>query len=339
MGYYESAYGGFAPYVPVAERRRRAAREVASLRKKGKRTAPVVISGRAIATTFWGRAWCDNLEAYSDYANRLPRGRTYVRNGSVLDLQIEPGEVSALVMGSHLYRVKISISPIARAQWQALIKECAGRIDSLVELLRGRLSQGVMELITRKGTGLFPGPRELLLGCSCPDSAILCKHVAAALYGVGARLDAEPELLFRLRQVDQLDLITQASTAHTLSRGTASPRRSALAGADLAELFGIELDPGTAQSPTPAPPSLPKPAPAKAPAKAVPKSPPKRPRPPAPRPKIRAEMSRQELLASGIAASLVALWLRADLLLPSGKRGVYKTTAAVRRQLATLLSR
>lgn len=377
MGYYQTHYEDFQPYVPVAERRRRAAREIASLRKKGKQTAPVIIAGRTIATTFWGRAWCDNLESYSDYANRLPRGRTYVRNGSVLDLAIQAGAISALVMGSQLYRVRITISPLARARWQALIKECAGRIDSLVELLRGRLSQGVMEVITRKGTGLFPSPREIELSCSCPDSAVMCKHVAAALYGVGARLDEHPELLFALRQVEQLELITQASAAHTLSRGAAAKRPSALAGADLSELFGIELDPGA--SPVPQPPSLPAarktPSPrrtaaassskqAPAPSPAVPKAPssrraaaspsfapspavPKtslrraagvRPAAVRPRPKVRAKMTRKELLTAGVAESLLQLWLRTGLLLPSGERGIYRTTALVRRQLAALLS-
>src|SRR5215210_3121992 len=137
----------YKPYVPVAQRRAQAAREVQKRRKNGEAITPVVIEGRTIVHTFWGKAWCDNLESYSDYANRLPRGRTYVRNGSVLDLSIESGKISALVMGSQLYRVHVSISPIGRAQWQALIQECAGRIDSLVELLRGRLSQGVMEII------------------------------------------------------------------------------------------------------------------------------------------------------------------------------------------------
>lgn len=356
MGYYQSHYGDFQPYVPVAERRRRAAREIASLRKKGKPTAPVIIAGRTIATTFWGRAWCDNLESYSDYANRLPRGRTYVRNGSVLDLAIQPGAISALVMGSQLYRVRIKISPLGRARWQALIKECAGRIDSLVELLRGRLSQGVMKVITRKGTGLFPSPREIELSCSCPDSAVMCKHVAAALYGVGARLDEHPELLFALRQVEQLELITRASAAHTLSRGATAKRPSALAGADLSELFGIELDPGAPPVPQAAPTPAARKTPSSrraaagpsskqvpAPAPAASKAPPRRVssvRPAAvrPRPKVRAEMTRKELLAGGVAASLLQLWLRTGLLLPSGERGIYRTTAPVRRQLTALLS-
>ena len=181
---------------------------MAKLRKKGHPVAPVVIEGRAIVTTFWGKAWCDNLESYHDFENRLPRGRTYVRNGSVLDLQIAPREVTAMVSGSSIYKVTVSIDAVPTARWKSICKDCAGGIDSLVELLQGRLSQGVMERICRQGLGLFPGPPEIRFTCSCPDYASMCKHVAAVLYGVGARLDAQPELLFRLRAVDEKDLVT-----------------------------------------------------------------------------------------------------------------------------------
>src|SRR5688500_5191590 len=95
----------FRPYVTAAERRRKAARAAAKMTKTGKQLSPITLAGRKIAATFWGKAWCDNLEAYSDYANRLPRGRTYVRNGSVVDLQISEGTVTALVSGSELYRI------------------------------------------------------------------------------------------------------------------------------------------------------------------------------------------------------------------------------------------
>ena len=156
MSYYDR---GWAPYVPVAERRRRAVLAMGKLAKKGHPVAPVVITGRAIVTTFWGKAWCDNLESYHDFENRLPRGRTYVRNGSVVDLQIAPREVTAMVSGSSLYRVTVGIDPVPRAQWRSICKDCAGGIDSLVELLQGRLSQGVMERICRQGLGLFPAPR------------------------------------------------------------------------------------------------------------------------------------------------------------------------------------
>src|SRR5215471_9576958 len=191
----------FRPYVPVAERRRRALHEMEKRRKKGHDISPVVLRGRTIAKTFWGKAWCDNLEAYSDYDNRLPRGRTYVRNGSVVDLQIAAGTIRAFVAGSDLDEVTVSVTPVSKARWKSICVDCAGGIDSLVELLQGRFSKGVMERICRQNAGLFPSPKEIKLKCSCPDWAGMCKHVAAVLYGIGARLDEKPELLFHLHSV------------------------------------------------------------------------------------------------------------------------------------------
>ena len=198
----------------LRKRRANAARELAKLAKKsGCAASPVVSSGRAIASTFWGKAWCDNLEAYSDFANRLPRGRTYVRNGSVVDLQISKGIVTARVAGSELYRIQVRIKPLAPNLWKSIQAECAGKIDSLIELLQGKLSSAVMQIVTRRERGLFPTPKEIDLDCSCPDWADLCKHVAASLYGVGVRLDQKPELLFLLRGVDPADLISKVSAA------------------------------------------------------------------------------------------------------------------------------
>jgi uncharacterized Zn finger protein len=236
------AWGWFQwrPYVPVAVRRRNAAREIARLKKKGEPVAPVVLQGRTIASSFWGKAWCDNLEAYSDFENRLPRGRTYVRNGSVMDLQVRPGAVAALVSGSELYRVSVAIKPLPRPRWRAVVKECAGRIDSLVELLQGKFSRAVMEVLIRPRTGLFPSPKEISFKCSCPDWAGMCKHVAATLYGVGARFDAEPALFFRLRQVDQMQLLTAAGSGAALAG--ADGKRKRIAESKLAEVFGIEID-------------------------------------------------------------------------------------------------
>jgi len=233
-------YDGWPPYVPVAERRRKAMREMEKLKKKGHPVAPVVIEGRTIAKTFWGKAWCDNLERYSDYENRLPRGRTYVRNGSVVDLHIAPGEVKAYVSGSKLYRIAVKIEPVPKPRWNALVRDCAGAIDSLVELLQGRFSKGVMEHICRQETGLFPSPKEIKLSCSCPDSAYMCKHVAAVLYGIGARLDQQPELLFKLRQVDEMELIATAGEGLTLSTAV-SVGDKILGQNNLSELFGLDM--------------------------------------------------------------------------------------------------
>ena len=233
----------WAPYVPVAERRRKAAAEMAKLVKKGQSISPVVVQGRAIATTAWGKAWCANMESYSDYANRLPRGRTYVRNGSVVDLQITPGTVTARVSGSSIYRTTITVKPVPKAKWQQICADCAGGIDSLVELLQGRLSKGVMDRLCRQGDGLFPVPKDVHFDCSCPDGAYMCKHVAAVLYGIGARLDSKPELLFTLRQVDAAELLSEAGSG--VVTAPAAGERT-LAGDDVGALFGLEMDVVTA---------------------------------------------------------------------------------------------
>ena len=238
MAFYD---WGFSPYVSVAQRRREAERELAKRRKQGHKVSPVVIDGRKIADTFWGKAWCDNLERYSDYANRLPRGRTYVRNGSVVDLQIASGAINALVSGSSLYEVTLTVKPVPKAKWKSICVDCSGAIDSLVELLQGRLSKGVMERICRQNEGLFPSPPEINLSCSCPDSAYMCKHVAAVLYGVGARLDHQPELLFLLRGVDQKELIAQAGQSIPMSKQVPASRRVLAGDQDLADIFGLEI--------------------------------------------------------------------------------------------------
>jgi uncharacterized Zn finger protein len=235
-------YWGWRPYGPVAERRRNAVREIEQRRKKGHAVSPVVIQGRKIVKTFWGKAWCENLERYSDYANRLPRGRTYVRNGSVIDLQITPGTIEALVSGSSIYEVKVTVTPVGKARWKSICNDCSGAIDSLVELLQGRFSKGVMERICRQNTGLFPSPREIRLSCSCPDWAGMCKHVAAVLYGIGARFDEHPELLFRLHEVNEQDLIAKAGKALPLAREGPAPSK-VLASEGLADIFGLELAP------------------------------------------------------------------------------------------------
>ncbi len=255
MAWY--GYGGwsFDPYVPVAVKQARAARAVARVaRQRGRAAEPVVIQrrGRGIATTFWGTAWCDNLERYMDFANRLPRGRTYVRNGSVVDLAIARGTVEALVAGRELYTVKVRIAQMKPARWRVVVTRCTGRIGSLVGLLRGELSPEVLAVLADAREGLFPEPREITMECSCPDWADMCKHVAAVLYGVGVRLDEKPELFFTLRQVDQTELLSSATSGAVSRAGTGARKR--IAAAKLSDVFGIDIEaeppaPGGARTP------------------------------------------------------------------------------------------
>jgi uncharacterized Zn finger protein len=229
----------FPEYVPVAERKQKAAQKVAKLKKDGKHVSPVIISGRLIAKTFWGKAWCKHFESLGDYTNRLPRGRSYVRNGAVVDLAIAEGVIHAQVQGSYLYKVTISITACSTAQWQKLVKECSGKIDTLIELLQGKFSKHIMEIMVDKDRGLFPLPREIKISCSCPDYASLCKHSAAVLYGIAARLDEKPEDLFTLRQVDYMKLIDSSNMATDL---TNQQDANILDDTDLSALFGIEID-------------------------------------------------------------------------------------------------
>ncbi len=244
-GYFE-----WAPYVPVAQRRAKAAAFAERLAKKEKRRLePVKIEGRKIATTFWGQGWCDNLERYSDFENRLPRGRTYARNGSVIDLNIQRGEIKAIVSGSEVYRVSVSIKTLPAAEWKRICADCSESVESVIDLLRGRFDKAVMERLTRIDGGLFPQPSQIEMKCSCPDWSVLCKHVAAALYGVGARLDSAPEMLFALRGVDHVELASHAITAGNVERTLAADRDASLAGTDLGDIFGIDLE--SSESPKP----------------------------------------------------------------------------------------
>ena len=225
---------------PMAARRARAQREMEKLRRKGLNVQPVRIEGRKIARMFWGQAWCLHLESFSDFENRLPRGRSYVRNGLVCHLEIARGEVHAKVGGHGLYTVKVTVKTLPRKKWTLLRQRCLGRIDSLLELLSGRLSDSVMRVVTDRREGMFPLHGEIRLACSCPDWAVMCKHVAAVLYGVGARLDEKPELLFLLRGVDHEELIA-AEVGVAAATGRAKSGRKLIATKALEEVFGIEM--------------------------------------------------------------------------------------------------
>ena len=234
------------PYVPVAVRQARALNKMEKLRKKGLCVRPVKIEGRQIAQSFWGQAWCDHLEKFSDYENRLPRGRAYIRNGLVCHLEINEGAIRAIVSGTELYNVSIEIKKLAPKKWKDIKKRCAGQIGSLLELLQGRLSKSVMTVVADRDNGLFPHPKEISLHCSCPDWAVMCKHVAAVMYGVGARLDEKPDLLFLLRGVDHEELISAEAGIAAVSNVSESDGHPRIAESDLSHLFGIEMTEGEA---------------------------------------------------------------------------------------------
>ena len=239
-------YWGYPEYVTVAEKKARAARNLKELSKKSPNMKPVVIEGGAIAGTWWGKAWNRNLEQYADYSNRIGRGRNYVRHGAVLDLQIESGEVNALVQGSRSkpYSVSIKIQTLKKDIWNKIKTSCEDTLESFQKLLAGAFPKALGEIFTSRDTGMFPAPREIKFSCSCPDWASMCKHVAAVLYGVGARLDEDPKLFFRLRDADISKLIKQTVTDKTKKLLDKAARKSSriIEDTDLSTVFGIDFD-------------------------------------------------------------------------------------------------
>ena len=313
----------FRPYVPVARRRDKAAVEAARARERGEPLDPVRVGGHRIATTAWGHAWCEHIEGFGDYANRLPRGRTYVRNGSVVHLEIRRGEIRSQVMGSELYEQRIEIEPCKPATWKRVRRRCAGSIGSLIELLEGRLSSEVMAAMTAERDGLLPDLRHVRMACSCPDWAALCKHLASVLYGVGARLDGRPELLFLLRGVDPGEMVDGAALP---GRGTSAPPGTRVLEGDLSSVFGIELEEeptttdsrrGTRRAPARRPVAG---AGSKASAASSAKT-------------RKRKVSRQELLRAGVPAGTISTWLRQGVLRASTERGVYLHTRDSRTRL------
>lgn len=240
-----SDYYGFPRYVTVSEKRAKAAKKLEQLKKKNKNINPVIIHGSKLSNTWWGQAWNKNLESYADYSNRIGRGKSYVRHGAILDLKIHPGKVTALVQGSRSkpYSLEIKIKAIQKAKWSKIKKACQGNLSSVSKLLEGKFPKDLQNIFTEKGKGLFPSPREIDFNCSCPDWASMCKHIAAALYGIGSRLDDDPSLFFTLRKVKLDDLVSEVAQDKSKSMLSKAKKKSSrvIDDSDVSEMFGIDI--------------------------------------------------------------------------------------------------
>ncbi|MBC8180936.1 hypothetical protein H8E88_07415 [candidate division KSB1 bacterium] len=243
MSYYDY---GFPRYVSVGEKKAKAAKKLAQLKKKNKDINPIVLNGSKLTNTWWGKAWNKNLEAYADYSNRIGRGRSYVRHGAVLDLKIQAGKVTALVQGteSRPYSVEIDIESIPKTKWNKIKKACQGKLASVAKLIDGKFPKELQEIFTEKGSGLFPKPSEINFDCSCPDWASMCKHVAAALYGIGSRLDENPSLFFILRKVKIDDLVSEVAKDKSKSMLSKAKTKTSrvIDDSDVSKMFGIDID-------------------------------------------------------------------------------------------------
>lgn len=274
------------------DRIRVAAEATARAKARGKPFEPVVGTGRKLARSVWGQAWCRHIESFHDFQNRLPRGRTYLRSGSVADLRIEPGRISARVAGRRLYEARIDVAACPTTTWNAVVESCRGGVSSLVALLEGRLPDAMLRQMGEVEDGLFPDLRQVKLSCSCPDWARLCKHLAAVLYGVGVRLDERPDLLFVLRRVDPQDLVDTRALPST-------PSAEDTLTEDLSGLFGVEIDLSSSPSPSPSPSA-----------------------------REPQYVRRSELLDFGVDAGTIQRWLTRGVLRRTDERGWYEHTDA-----------
>ena len=228
---------------PDAEQLKQNARQTIQKEKaRGKQPEPVVIQGRSIVKSWWGQAWCDNLERYADYESRLERGKRYVRTGAVVDLKIQKGKVLARVQGRRKtpYKIEIRISPLSEERCQRAIEKCSRKIENLEQLVNGNFPEELKEVFLGE-QGLFPKPREISFNCSCPDWALMCKHVAAVLYGIGARVDENPFLFFELRGIDagRFVDVPLANRVENMLANADTPSERIIMGNNWEDLFGV----------------------------------------------------------------------------------------------------
>jgi uncharacterized Zn finger protein len=220
-----------------------AERSLNKLKKKDPNIQPIVIEGRTLVKSWWGKEWNNNMESYADFRNRISRGRSYVRNGAVIDLKIGKGKVTALVQGtsSKPYKVTVQIDELDRTKWENLTKVCNHQVASLEELMEGKFPKALELLFREKKYGLFPNPKEIHFDCSCPDWAYMCKHVAAVLYGIGTKLDLNPLLFFELRGVDTAELLRKSmeSKIDSMLKNAGKKSSREIAVEEIFDTFGI----------------------------------------------------------------------------------------------------
>ena len=230
--------------MSVEELQRKAQESVKSAKNKGKEMHPIIVEGRQIAKSWWGMAWCKNIEQYADYASRIERGKRYVRSGAVVDLQIVKGKVKARVQGTRKtpYKVEINISPLKEEVCEDIIEKCSSQIQNLQELVNGQFPESLKEVFLSEN-GLFPSQREISFNCSCPDWALMCKHVAAVLYGIGTKLDENPFLFFELRGIDVNKLVDVTIKDHVdslLEHANMPPTNRVMDDSCIETLFGLK---------------------------------------------------------------------------------------------------
>lgn len=182
----------------------------------------------AIGETWWSKRWISVLESFN-MGTRLTRGRSYARQGQVISIDVELGQVKAKVQGSmpKPYNVKIGLQPLSSQDWEKVIEAMASQALFAAKLLAGEMPQNIEEAFGAVHLSLFPTSlKDLDTKCSCPDYANPCKHIAAVYYLLAERFDEDPFLIFKLRGRTKEQIIAalrEKRTASLPAETTTSP--------------------------------------------------------------------------------------------------------------------
>ena len=208
------------------------------------------------AESWWARRWVEVLESFQ-VGRRLGRGRSYARQGQVVEIELGKGFVTALVQGSRdaPYLVRMRLSMLSSIDWKKVTRSIAEDPELTGALVTGRIPENIEEVFQPLGLSLFPtASGDLKTACSCPDQANPCKHVAAVYYLLGEEFDRDPFLVFRLRGIDRAELIEAIGGSAAL-RGApvAAPARPAPEAKPATEAGATEAGEATAAPEPPAP--------------------------------------------------------------------------------------
>jgi len=198
--------------------------------------------------TWWAKRWISALERLG-WSNRLQRGRTYARQGNVLEVKVRPGRIDARVQGSRKrpYRVTIHIEPLSDSDWDKAASAMAERALFAARLLAGEMPENIEDAFVQCDTQLFPrSEQDIDMSCTCPDWANPCKHIAAVFYTLGTEFDRDPFLLLLLRGMSREHLLAALREKRAQAAAASAEASAARARADGDRAEGSDCKPGSA---------------------------------------------------------------------------------------------
>lgn len=140
----------------------------------------------------------------------LAEGLEYARLGQTKSLTLSPGRIAALVQGRMpwAYKVQINLPVFSAEQWERVTEEMSSQARYHAMLLGNALPPDIEDLFAPSGLRLFPVQvSDISTSCDCADGGAWCKHVCCVMALVAHRLASEPLVVFRLRGMDEGEVL------------------------------------------------------------------------------------------------------------------------------------